>query len=149
MPSKSKAQQRFFGMVHALQKGEMKPSEASPEVKKAAKSMKKGDATDFAETKHKGLPEKVKKKKKVVSESLDEFINEGMLYEDTPIMDLPQFEDAVIDKMQELGLTWEEADFAMGQIDPEQMDKWRMEVIDGISTLEQIAGETMNHSFNR
>ena len=149
MPSKSKAQQRFFGMVHALQKGEMKPSEASPEVKKAAKSMKKGDATDFAETKHKGLPEKVKKKKKVVSESLDEFINEGMVYEDSPIMDLPQFEDVVMDKMQELGLTWEEADFAMGQIDPEQMDKWRMEVIDGISTLDQIAEETLKNSFNQ
>ncbi|HPI82163.1 MAG TPA: DUF3008 family protein [Candidatus Paceibacterota bacterium] len=149
MPSKSKSQQRFMGMVHALQKGEMKPSEASPEVKQAAKSIKKKDATDFAETKHKGLPEKVKKKKKVVSESLDEFINEGMVYEDSPIMDLPQFEDAVMDKMQELGLTWEEADFAMGQIDPEQMDEWRMEVIDGISTLDQIAEETLKNSFNQ
>ena len=39
MPSKSKAQQRFMGMVHALNKGEMDPSDASPEVKKVAKSM--------------------------------------------------------------------------------------------------------------
>lgn len=56
--SKSKAQQRFMGMVHAAQKGE---KSASPEVAKVAKSMGKKDVTDFAKTKHKGLPEKVKK----------------------------------------------------------------------------------------
>jgi hypothetical protein len=56
----SKKQQRFMGMVHAAQKGE-KP--ASKEVAKAAKGMKKKDAEDFASTKHKGLPEKVKAKK--------------------------------------------------------------------------------------
>ena len=61
MPSKSKAQQRFMGMVHALNKGEMKPSDASPAVKKAAKSMDKSDAKKYASTKHKGKPEKVKK----------------------------------------------------------------------------------------
>ena len=37
---------------------------ASEEVSKAAKSMKKKDASKFAKTKHKGLPEKKKKKKK-------------------------------------------------------------------------------------
>ena len=52
----SKAQQRFFGMVRAKQKGEM--DDASPEVEKAAKSMKKGDVKKYAKTKHKGLPEK-------------------------------------------------------------------------------------------
>jgi outer membrane lipoprotein SlyB len=56
----SKKQQRFMGMVHAAQKGE-KP--ASKEVAKTAKGMKKTDAEDFASTKHKGLPEKVKSKK--------------------------------------------------------------------------------------
>ena len=60
MPSKSKAQQKFMGMVHSLQKGDMKPSDASPEVKKAAKSMGKKDAKDYASTSHKGLPKKVK-----------------------------------------------------------------------------------------
>jgi hypothetical protein len=54
--AKSKAQQRFFGMVRAKQKGEM--DDASPEVEKAAKSMKKGDVKKYAKTKHKGLPEK-------------------------------------------------------------------------------------------
>ena len=53
----SKKQQKFMGMVHATQKGE-KP--ASKEVSKVAKTMKKKDAEDFASTKHKGLPEKVK-----------------------------------------------------------------------------------------
>jgi hypothetical protein len=55
--AKSKAQQKFMGMVHAAQKGE-KP--ASKEVSKVAKSMGKKDAKDFASTKHKGLPNKVK-----------------------------------------------------------------------------------------
>lgn len=56
----SKKQQKFMGMVHAAQKGE-KP--ASKEVGKVAKTMKKSDAKDFAKTKHKGLPEKVKETK--------------------------------------------------------------------------------------
>ena len=60
MPSKSKAQQKFMGMVHALQKGDMDPKDASPEVKKVAQSMTKKDAKDFASTSHKGLPRKVK-----------------------------------------------------------------------------------------
>ena len=38
MPSKSKSQQRFMGMVRAAQKGE---KAASPEVAKVAKSIKK------------------------------------------------------------------------------------------------------------
>jgi hypothetical protein len=58
MPAKSKAQQRFMGMVYAVKKGEMKAP--SPEVARAAASMSKGDAEDFASTKHKGLPEKKK-----------------------------------------------------------------------------------------
>jgi hypothetical protein len=53
----SKAQQKFMGMVHAAQKGE-KP--ASKEVAKVAKDMPKKAAKDFAQTKHKGLPEKKK-----------------------------------------------------------------------------------------
>jgi len=63
----SKKQQRFMGMVHAAQKGE---KASSPEVGKVAKSMGKKDAEDFAKTKHKGLPEKAKAKKK--DESVEE-----------------------------------------------------------------------------
>ena len=56
--SVSKKQQRFFGMVRAAQKGEMK--NPSPEVSKVADDISKKDAKKFAKTKHKGLPEKKK-----------------------------------------------------------------------------------------
>ena len=72
MPSKSKAQQKFMGMVHALQKGDMKPSDASTSVKKAAQSMKKSDAKDYASTSHKGLPRKVKQE---ILNKLKEYAN--------------------------------------------------------------------------
>ena len=52
----SKSQQKFMGMVRAVQKGDMKQA-PSPEVAKAAKTMSKKDVKDFASTKHKGLPE--------------------------------------------------------------------------------------------
>jgi hypothetical protein len=54
--AKSKAQQKFMGMVHATQKGEKAPSK---EVAKVAKEMPKKAAKDFASTKHKGLPKHV------------------------------------------------------------------------------------------
>jgi hypothetical protein len=60
MSSSSKQQQKFMGMVHALQKGDMKQSDASPEIKKVAKDMNPSDVKDFASTKHSGLPKKVK-----------------------------------------------------------------------------------------
>jgi hypothetical protein len=56
--AKSKAQQRFMGMVHSTQKGEPAPSK---EVAKVAKDMPKKAAKDYAATKHKGKPEHVKK----------------------------------------------------------------------------------------
>ena len=62
MPASSKAQQRFFGVVKAMQKGD-KPKEG--EAGKVAKSMKKKDVDDFASTKHKGKPEKVKREQRV------------------------------------------------------------------------------------
>ena len=55
--AKSKAQQKFMGMVYAAKKGK-KP--ASPEVAKAAAGMSKKSAKDYAATKHKGKPEHVK-----------------------------------------------------------------------------------------
>ena len=60
MPAVSKKQQKFFGIVRAIQKGEMTPT--TPETAKAAADMKKGDVKKFASTKHKGLPEKKKLK---------------------------------------------------------------------------------------
>ena len=58
MPAVSKAQQKFMGMVHATQKGDMESP--SPEVSKAADSMSDKDAKDFASTSHKGLPDHIK-----------------------------------------------------------------------------------------
>ena len=60
MPATSKAQQKFMGIVHGIQKGTIKPSDVSGAAKKVAKTMKKKSAKDFAKTKHKGLPNKVK-----------------------------------------------------------------------------------------
>jgi len=55
--AESKSQQRFFGMVSATQKGELKdPPKA---VKDAAKTISKKEVKKFASTKHKGLPERV------------------------------------------------------------------------------------------
>ena len=64
----SKQQQKFMGMAHAMQKGE-KVKGASKELIKVAKTMKPKDTEDFAKTKHKGLPDKVKKEEKEVDES--------------------------------------------------------------------------------
>ena len=69
MPAQSKAQQRFMGMVHAAQKGELE--NPSKEVEKAADSMTDKAAKDFASTKHKGLPGHVKKENKIDLEDED------------------------------------------------------------------------------
>ena len=52
----SKKQQRFFGIVRAIQKGEQEPT--TPETAKAAADMKKSDVKKYASTKHSKLPEK-------------------------------------------------------------------------------------------
>ena len=62
MPAQSKSQQRFFGVVKAMQKGDIpKKGKAG----KIAKTMSKDDVDDFASTKHKGKPEKVKREQRV------------------------------------------------------------------------------------
>lgn len=59
MPASSKSQQRFMGMVHAVQKGDM--SAPSKEVAETAKEISPIAAKEFASTEHTGLPEHVKK----------------------------------------------------------------------------------------
>ena len=81
MPAQSKAQQRFFGVVKAMQKGD-KPKEG--EAGKVAKSMKKKDVDDFASTKHKGKPEKVKREMKVrnlIKNMVREELQENMCFD--------------------------------------------------------------------
>ena len=62
-----------MGMVHAMQKGE-KVKGASPELKKAAKGMSKKAAKDYASTKHKGLPKKVKESIELTEADLQSLI---------------------------------------------------------------------------
>lgn len=68
MPSVSKSQQRFFGMVHDCQKN---GKCASSEVEKVAKSISYNDADKFASTKHKGLPNKKKSFKEWLLKTAD------------------------------------------------------------------------------
>ena len=73
----SRAQQRFFGMVRAAQKGEME--NPSPEVAKVAATTKRSDVKDFAKTKHDKLPEKKETKEELslVDKILEEVLNEA------------------------------------------------------------------------
>ena len=83
MPAQSKSQQRFFGVVKAMQKGDIPKKGRAGKI---AKSMDKDDVDDFASTKHKGKPEKVKREQRVrelikkmvreeLNESSDTFVN--------------------------------------------------------------------------
>ena len=60
MPAKSKQQQKFFGVVKAMQSGDIPKKGAAG---KAAKEMSKKEVDKYASTKHKGLPRKVKSEK--------------------------------------------------------------------------------------
>ena len=60
MPATSKAQQKFFGIVRSIQKGDAKSSEFSKDAQDAAKRISKSDVKKYAKTKHSGLPKKVK-----------------------------------------------------------------------------------------
>ena len=91
MPAKSKSQQRLFGMVTAYKEGKLKlddlPVSLAKKIKSIADGSKKktGDkrkktkgitkkaASDYASTKHKGLPEKVKESQ---VKRLSDFLNE-------------------------------------------------------------------------
>ena len=79
MPAQSKAQQRFMGMVHAAQKGDME--NPSPEVSKAADSMSDKDAKDFASTSHKGLPNKKTEQLNKIREIVRKMVRERMIDE--------------------------------------------------------------------
>lgn len=74
--AKSVAQQHLFGIAHAAQKGEIPMNKLGGAAKKIAKTVSTDDVEDFANTKHKDLPEKV---------------NENNL--NTPILDLNSAEE--------------------------------------------------------
>ena len=60
MPAASKQQQKFMGIVRAIQKGDVPASKFSKAAQKAAKSMDKKSVKKYAATKHDDLPRKVK-----------------------------------------------------------------------------------------
>jgi hypothetical protein len=111
MPAKSKKQQQFFGIVRAMQKGEMKPSGKAGE---AAKTMKRKDVKDFAETKHKGLPSKVKKEaSKRIIKKFTSYLN--TIYETCELeLDPTMVHNHLVDKLSD-----EEIYQAIKDIDPE------------------------------
>lgn len=73
MPSHSKSQQHFMGMVYAYKMGKIK--NPSVDIIKAAESISLKDAKDFASTKHDNLPEST-----TTQQRFKDFlvVNEGM-----------------------------------------------------------------------
>ncbi|MCF7866986.1 DUF3008 family protein [Candidatus Woesearchaeota archaeon] len=82
MPASSKSQQRLMGMVHAYQKGELNTKDMDKslvsKIKDMAKQMKPKDAKDFAETKHKKLPQKVESRTSKFKNFLFEYVDDGV-----------------------------------------------------------------------
>ena len=80
MPSVSKKQQQFMGIVRSIQKGEQPASKFSKAAQDAAKKMKKSSVKKYAKTKHDDLP--VKKEslsKSQIKKMRDEFDKTGEL----------------------------------------------------------------------
>ena len=71
MPSVSQAQQRFFGIVRGIQKGEV-PASYSPAAARVARSISAEDARDFAKTRRSGMPEHRRKGSHVIRQMLRE-----------------------------------------------------------------------------
>ena len=104
--SNSRSQQRLMGMVYAYKNGELKldnlPKSLSEKIKgiadgtkrktgdkrKKTKGISKTDAKDYASTKHKGLPEKVKE---TIVIKYNDYLNESNDSIDVITMDVPLF----------------------------------------------------------
>ena len=105
MPAQSKSQQRFFGVVKAMQKGDIpKKGKAG----KIAKTMDKDDVDDFASTKHKGKPEKVKREQRVRN------LIKKMVREELAEMNEPKLNE--FNKAHFLNLIKQEVDSLKGQV---------------------------------
>ena len=115
MSAVSQKQQKFFGIVRAIQTGKMAPT--TPETAKAAADMEKSDVKKFASTKHKGLPEKKK-----VQEKID--------YADTK--QIKKFADekkkfAKSDQRMKFGKFYDKAKEAKDRLRPGEVKKWDKE----------------------
>ena len=105
MPASSKAQQRFFGVVKAMQKGDLPKTGKAGKI---AKTMDKDDVDDFASTKHKGKPEKVKREMKVRN------LIKKMVREELAEMNEPKLNE--FNKAHFLNLIKQEVDSLKGQV---------------------------------
>ena len=106
MPAVSKKQQRFFGMVRAAQKGEMK--NPSSEVLDVASEISMKDAKKFAKTKHKGLPEKVVSKEETKYDRYDK----------------EKKEHSKSDRRMKFGKFYDKAKEAKDRLRPGEVKKW-------------------------
>jgi len=88
MPSKSKQQQKFFGVVKAMQKGDIPKKGEAGEV---ADDMTKKEVDKMASTKHKGLVNKIKELVEEEIKSLEGLEEIGMFHD--PLGYQPDDED--------------------------------------------------------
>ena len=97
MPAISKAQQKLFGIVHAIQKGKANPKQFSPVARKLANTMSHGDVKKYATTPIKDLPKKI-------AELLKQDINAGAQHGDDTDTDVQPFGQQSIDTIPSGGV---------------------------------------------
>lgn len=85
MPAISRAQQRLFGLVRRLQKGDISGASVSPHVRKLARNLTPADVEKYATTPHQGLPAKIKEIIALPEQSTDlyEDLNERYVHLET------------------------------------------------------------------
>ena len=120
MPATSKKQQKFMGIVRAIQKGEAPAGKFSKAAQKAAKSMKKSSVKKYAKTKHKGLPSKKEgMKKRVTVKEVSKWLKglEEFRYRKIPNVDARRVASIINNGINEKGLPkslikkWEHAKY--------------------------------------
>ena len=120
MPATSKKQQKFMGIVRAIQKGEAPAGKFSKAAQKAAKSMKKSSVKKYAKTKHKGLPSKKEEmKKRITVKEVSKWLKglEEFRYRKIPNVDARRVASFINNGINEKGLPkslikkWEHAKY--------------------------------------
>lgn len=80
----------------------------------------------------------MRRKIRLVKESVSSYLKEGTKgWEETGLGE--NLIEMLMDELQDLGLTWEEADFAISQVDDWQMDMWMYEVKYDDKSVSEIA----------
>ena len=120
MPATSKKQQKFMGIVRAIQKGEAPAGKFSKAAQKVAKSIKKSSVKKYAKTKHKGLPSKKEEmKKRITVKEVSKWLKglEEFRYRKIPNVDARRVASFINNGINEKGLPkslikkWEHAKY--------------------------------------